>query len=264
MKVTVLGKSPSWQDAGGACSGYLIRTEEAIVLLDCGNGVFSKLREHVDYVDVDAVIVSHLHADHFLDLIPYAYALTYAPRQQPVPVHRWPGTDDPARPRLIAPRGAAELFRRVVGAWGNEDLIESAFRLEEYGPGETVEVGNIRASFEEVPHFVETCAINFTSADGAGRLTYGADCRPGRELIEIAKDTDLLIVEATLPRPERTGVRGHMTPGEAGEHARLAGAKQVVITHVSDELGDEWAKTEAEKGYRGPVQVAREGATYEV
>src|SRR6266480_7408050 len=106
MRITVLGKSPSWQDAGGACSGYLIEDGDFALLLDCGNGVFSKLRLFRDYVDVDAVVLSHLHADHFLDLVPYAYALTYAPRQQPVPVHRWNGTDDPAHPVLHAPTGA--------------------------------------------------------------------------------------------------------------------------------------------------------------
>ncbi|MSO41122.1 MAG: MBL fold metallo-hydrolase [Solirubrobacterales bacterium] len=263
VRVTVLGKSPSWQDAGGACSGYLLQSGETTVLMDCGNGVFSKLRQHVDYVDVDAVLVSHLHADHFLDLVPYSYALTYAPKQQPMPVHIWPGTDSPARPRLIAPPGAAETLRRVVGAWGNDDLIENAFQLEEYQPGSTVEIGPIRASFSEVPHFVPTYAINVT-AEGSGKLTYGADSAPATELVDFARDADLLIVEATLPRPERTGVRGHMTPEEAGEHGRLAGAKRVVITHLSDELGDDWARAEAERGFGGPVEVAREGASYEL
>ena len=117
MRLTVLGKSPSWQDAGGACSGYLIEEGEHLLLLDCGNGVFGKLRQHCDYVDVDTVAISHLHADHFLDLVPYSYALTYAPRQQPVPVPPHPGTDQPARPRLVAPPGAAATFRRVAGAW---------------------------------------------------------------------------------------------------------------------------------------------------
>ena len=135
LRITVLGKSPSWQDAGGACSGYLIETDETKVLLDCGNGVFGKLRERIDYIELDGVIISHLHADHFLDLVPYSYALIYAPRQQPVPVHTWEGTDEPARPRLVAPPGATETFRRVVGAWGNDDLIESAFRIEEYERG---------------------------------------------------------------------------------------------------------------------------------
>jgi len=264
VKLTVLGKSPSWQDAGGACSGYLIEDRDHVLLLDCGNGVFSKLRMHCDYVDVDAVVISHLHADHFLDLVPFSYALTYAPRQQPVPVDRWPGTDNPARPRLHAPHGAAETFRQVVGAWGNADLIENAFALSEYDPAATLETGPLRLRFHEVPHFTETFAIDISSQNGSGRLTYGADCRPGEELVEVARDTDLLIVEATLPRPERTGVRGHLTPAEAGEHARRAGAKRVVITHISDELDEEWARSQASEAFGGPVEVAREGATYEV
>jgi ribonuclease BN (tRNA processing enzyme) len=262
LRITVLGKSPSWQDAGGACSGYLIQTDEVNVLLDCGNGVFGKLRERIDYVELDAVILSHLHADHWLDLVPYSYALVYAPKQQPVAVHTWPGTDSPARPRLVAPPGAAEVFRQVTSAWGNDDLIESAFQLEEYQPEATVEIGDLGASFHPVPHFIDTFAVNL-SEDGR-KVTYSADTRPGDELVDIASDADLLLVEATLPRPERTGVRGHLTPEEAGDHARRAGAKRVVITHISDELGDEWAREEAERGFEGPVEVAREGATYEV
>jgi ribonuclease BN (tRNA processing enzyme) len=264
VRVTVLGKSPSWQDAGGACSGYLVQEGDTTVLLDCGNGVFAKLRRFVDYVDVDAVVVSHLHADHFLDLVPYSYALTYAPRQQPVPVHVWPGTDDPARPLLHAPPGAQAVFRRVVGAWGNDDLIENAFHLREYDPRDTIEVGPLRLRFCAVPHFVPTYAIEVTSGEGPGRFTYGADCSPTDALVDFARDTDLLVVEATLPRPERTGIRGHLTPGEAGEHGRAAGARRLVLTHVSDELGERWAREEAERTFGATVEVAREGAVYVV
>ena len=262
MRLTVLGKSPSWQDAGGACSGFLLQEDDFNLLVDCGNGVFAKLRQQIDYVDLDAVVVSHMHADHWLDLVPYSYALTYAPKQQPVPVHTWPGTDTPARPRLVAPPGATETFRRVVGAWGNDDLIETAFELEEYTAGDTVELGPFTATFHPVPHFIDTFAINLRAGDA--KLTYGADSRPGDELVEIARDADLLLVEATLPRPERTGIRGHMTPEEAGDHAKQAGAKRVVLTHISDELGDEWAREEAERGFGGPVEVARDMATYEI
>ena len=262
MRLTVLGKSPSWQDAGGACSGFLLQEDAFNLLVDCGNGVFAKLRQQIDYVDLDAVVVSHMHADHWLDLVPYSYALTYAPKQQPVPVHTWPGTDTPARPRLVAPPGATETFRRVVGAWGNDDLIETAFELEEYTAGDTVELGPFTATFHPVPHFIDTFAINLRAGDA--KLTYGADSRPGDELVEIARDADLLLVEATLPRPERTGIRGHMTPEEAGDHAKQAGAKRVVLTHISDELGDEWAREEAERGFGGPVEVARDMATYEI
>src|SRR5919206_1266367 len=150
MRLTVLGKSPSWQDADGACSGYLIEEGDTAVLLDCGNGVFSKMRRWRDYTKVDGVVISHLHADHFLDLVPFSYALTYAPRQQPVPVDRWPGTACPACPELHAPPGARDCFRRVVGAWGNEDLIENAFELQEYGGDARPEVGSLNFSFQAV------------------------------------------------------------------------------------------------------------------
>jgi ribonuclease BN (tRNA processing enzyme) len=265
VRITVLGKSPSWQDAGGACSGYLIEEADTCVLLDCGNGVFSKLRRFRDYVDVDAVVISHLHADHFLDLVPFSYALTYAPRQQPVPVDRWDGTDAPARPRLVAPRGATEVFRRVVGAWGNEDLVENAFALEEYDPADVVEIGPLRLRFHSVPHYLPTCAIDVSSAaNGSGRFTFGADSAPTDELVRFADGTDLLMLEATLPRPERTGVRGHLTPAEAGDHGCRARVGRLVITHISDEMDELWARAEAERAFRGPVAIAREGAVYHV
>src|SRR5215204_3800551 len=242
MRLTVLGKSPSWQDAGGACSGYLVEENGTRVLLDCGNGVFAKLRERIDYVDVDAVVISHLHADHFLDLVPYSYALTYAPRQQPVPVDRWPGTTSPARPRLHAPAGARDTFRRVVGAWGNEDLVENAFDLAEYAAADELELGPLRIRFHEVPHFLTTHAIEIRSTQTGGRFTYGADSAPNDEVVGFAQGTDLLMIEATLPRPERAGPRGHLTPGEAGDHGRRAGAQRLVLTHLSDELDELWAR----------------------
>jgi ribonuclease BN (tRNA processing enzyme) len=262
VRLTVLGKSPSWQDADGACSGYLLEDGDTCVLLDCGNGVFSKLRKFRDYTSVDAVVLSHLHADHFLDLVPYSYALTYAPRQQPVPVDRWPGVECPACPRLITPRGSRETYRRVVGAWGNDDLIENAFALEEYEPAACPRVGPLRFTFQSVPHFTETFAICVESENSDAKLVFGADSRPTDDLIEFARGCDLLLVEATLPRPERSGERGHLTPREAGEHARAAGAGRVVLTHISDELDELWARSEAAAGFGRPVEVAREGVTY--
>ncbi|HSI81308.1 MAG TPA: MBL fold metallo-hydrolase [Solirubrobacterales bacterium] len=264
MKVTVLGKSPAWEDAGGACSGYLVEDGETTLVLDCGNGVFGKLRGLRDYLEVDAVLISHLHADHILDLVPFAYALLLSPRQQPVPVAGYPGTDSPALPRLIAPRGAAAAFRRLCGSWGGETLIEDAFEIDEYNTSDVAEIGTLTARFRLVPHYVASHAINLTSRLGGGRFTFSADSSPSHELVEAARDTDLLLIEATVPRPERTGVRGHLTPAEAGDHARRAGAKRVVLTHISDEIDPEWATGEAAEAFGGPVEVAREGAVYEI
>ena len=146
LQVSVLGKSPSWQDAAGACSGYLVEQDGYRLLLDCGNGVFSKLRGVCDYVDVDAVLISHMHADHFLDLIPYSYALSYAPRQQPVAVGGWPGTDTPARPALYVPHGGPQMFRRIVSCWGQEDLVDGAFAVQEYGAQDELTLGPVRCA----------------------------------------------------------------------------------------------------------------------
>jgi ribonuclease BN (tRNA processing enzyme) len=263
VQVTVLGKSPAWQDAGGACSGYLIRHEGYALLLDCGNGVFAKLRSVCDYVDLDAVLVTHMHADHFFDLIPYSYALTYAPRQQPVPVAGWPGTSAPAHPQLYAPAGARAKLRSIVSCLGHEDLIETAFELHEYDEPDRLDLGPLEIRFREVPHYVRTFAVDITAQDGV-RFTFSADCSPNDQIVQLARDTDLLMIEATLPRPERTGVRGHLTPREAGEHGRRAGARRLVLTHFSDELDSDWVRDEAGEAYAGPVELARDGAVFSV
>jgi ribonuclease BN (tRNA processing enzyme) len=156
------------------------------------------------------------------------------------------------------------MFRRVVGAWGNDDLIEKAFDLREYDPAQDIEIGPIHVSFQPVPHFTETFAMSIASSNGSGRIVYGADSRPTDALAEFARDADLMLVEATLPRPERTGMRGHLTAEEAGSHARSAGAKRLLLVHISDELDAEAARQHAAEVFQGPVEVAVDGATFEV
>jgi len=250
VRITVLGKSPSWQDAGGACSGYLVEEDGTFLLLDCGNGVFSKLRRFCDYVDVDAVVISHLHADHVNDLVTFASALRY-------------GRRPPAPPRLIVPPGAeAVLARLCEGGSMRSEHISGAFALELYDPADTVGIGGLRVSFRPVPHFIPCNAVEL--AEGGARFTFSADCAPNDGLCEFAAGTDLLLIEATLPRPERDGDRGHLTPGEAGEHGARASAKRLVLTHISDELDAGWATAEAERTFGGPVELAAEGAVYEI
>ncbi len=265
MRITVLGKSPSWQDAGGACSGYLVQEGGTNVLVDIGNGVFAKLREHLDYCDVTAVVLSHMHADHFLDLVPYSYALTYAPRQQPVPVGGYPGTADPARPRLYIPaEGGRGALRHLGTLWSAERLVEEAFRVSDYTVSDVLEVGDLELRFAAVPHYVPTFAIDVRPAGGGPRFTFGADCSPNDAIVEFARDTDLLFLEATLPRPERSGLRGHLTSEEAGDHGRRACARRLVLTHISDELDLDDALEGASEAFGAPVEIAREGAVYEL
>ncbi len=254
MRITVLGKSPAWQDAGGACSGYLVEQGDSRLLLDCGNGVFAKLRAACDFTTVEAVVISHMHADHFIDLVPYSYALAYSHQARAAG----------CRPRLHVPPGGRETLRRVTGAWDAEDLIEQAFDVREYEAGREVEVGPLRLDFHEVPHFIRTHAVRVRDVGAASTFAYGADCRPNDEIVAFARDADVLLLEATLERPEEGGDRGHLTPGEAGEHARRAGARRLVLTHFSADHDADEARAEAERAFGGPVELAREGAAYTV
>jgi ribonuclease BN (tRNA processing enzyme) len=255
VRFTVLGKSPAWQDAGGACSGYLVREGEFALLVDCGNGVFAKLREQIAYTDVEAVLISHIHGDHILDLVPFAYALTL-------------GSDadrSGRRPRLLIPPGGVAALRDLVGVWGSGGLIEAAFDPHEYGPAASLELGPLRVRLHPVPHFTVTHAVELIAPSG-GRLVYGADCRFNQELVEAARGAELLLAEATLPEPDPASLaeRGHMSAGEAGELAAQAGVGRLVLTHISDELDVGRAREAAAERFEGPVEVAVAGRSWEL
>jgi ribonuclease BN (tRNA processing enzyme) len=253
MRVTVLGKSPSWQDAGGACSGYLVQDEQTCALVDCGSGVFAKLRGEVNYAAVDAVVVSHMHADHFIDLVPFACALTYGPRRTST------------QPRLLLPPGGTESLRMLARGGGHEEeLMDGAFAISEYDPSQRVTVNSMTVAFTPVPHFIPTHAVQVTTSESEGSFTFGADHRLTDALGAFAANTALLMLEATLPAPDPESSQGHMTAAEAGQVATGCGAQRLVLTHISDECEYEHALAEAQRTYSGPVEVAQEGAVYDV
>ena len=249
MDVTVLGKSPAWQDASGACSGYLIREQGHTLLLDCGAGVFAKLRATCDYADVDAVLVTHLHPDHFFDLVPFGLALRYSPR------------GPSSRPVLHVPPGGREQLRRMSAMWAEAEDFERAFDVSEYDPSVQLTVGPLSARFVAVPHFVPTFAIKLTGTDGR-RFTFGADCRFNDELAELARGSELVMLEATDAVPRPGPGWGHMTAREAGELARLAEAGRLVVTHFSDELDVAWVREQASVGFGADVELAAEGVRF--
>ena len=259
MRITVLGKSPSWQDAAGACSGYLVQEEDFDLVLDCGNGVFSKLRRFCDYVDVDAVLISHLHADHFLDLVPFSYALTYAPRQQPVAVGGLAGhrsSRPPAPVRAGGRRRGVPADRRLLGQRGPDRERLRPARVRRLS--DELEVGPFRIRFCEVPHYV--AHLRGRADDDGCRFTFSADCRPNDQLVAIR------------PGHRRAADRGHPAPTRADRHARppdpargrrarQAGrrAPASCITHFSDEMDPEWARAEAADGFGGAGRARRRG-----
>lgn len=257
MRLTVLGKSPAWQDAGGACSAYLVEEGSHRLLIDCGNGSFAKLRSRIPYRELDAVLISHIHADHVLDLVPLGYALTLAP-----------GAGTPSRrPDLYLPPGGLAALRELVAVWGSDGLIDEAFRPIEYERGGELEIGSIPAALHEVPHFALTHAVELRGPSGR-RAVYGADCRAGPEIEAAAAGADVLLAEATLPETQPPSVpmerRGHMSAAEAGAVAAAAGVERLVLTHISDEIDPEAARSAAAAGFGGEIEVAAEGSSWEL
>ena len=255
MRLTVVGKSPAWQDRGGACSSYLISEGDASVLLDCGNGAFGALRELVDPGSLDAVFVSHLHADHFFDLVPYAFFLSSSPRGDR-PGLLWSPPSERPPISLFGPPGSTEAFAAVCGVWRMPSMIPDTFDFSEYDPAARIEVGPFSISFRAVPHYIDTWAISVTGPGGE-RLVFGADCAPNEALVELASGADLLIAESTLVEPEPDpDDRGHMTPREAATHARDAGVGRLLLTHIPDQVDPAWAVSEASAVFDGQVEVA--------
>jgi ribonuclease BN (tRNA processing enzyme) len=239
-------------DAGGAQSGYLITHAGFTLLLECGGGVFSKLRAFADPLAVDAVLISHLHADHTLDLLPYSFALA----------HRL-GGEQPRRPPLWAPPGAYGAFSAFASALGMDDQITDGFVLSEYDPTRTLELGPFVVSFRRVPHYVPAWGCDLRSPEGR-RLTYGADCGPNDAIVELGRDTDLLMLEATEGVGPHVGggQRGHLTADEAGELARQAAANRLLLTHYSDQFDAGALQAAAQAMFGGAVEMATEQARY--
>ena len=250
----MLGKSPAMPDAGGAHSGYLITHAGFTLLLDCGSGVFAKLRVYADPAAVDAVLISHLHADHMLDLLPFSFALSAGMVGAAAP-----------RPALWAPPGAAAAFRAYAEAVGMEDQINDGFAVHEYATDSRVELGPLTVRFCEVPHFIPAWGCDVRAGDGK-RLTFGGDCGPNDAIVELADETDLLMLEATEgPGPHvGDGPRGHLTAAEAGALARRAGAERLLLTHYSDQLDREQLRAAAQDAFGGPVELASELARHAV
>ena len=167
----------------------------------------------------------------------------------------------------MVPPGGAEKLRALVSIWGSEGLLDRAFEISEYERDGTLELGPLRIDLHEVPHYTLTHAIGITAPSGK-RLVYGADCRCGPELEAAARGADVLVAEATLQAPEPDSVplarRGHMSAGEAAGVAAAAGVDTLVLTHSSDQLDHDAAVAAARDRFEGTIEVATEGAHWDL
>jgi ribonuclease BN (tRNA processing enzyme) len=242
LDLTVLGCTGSHAGpTGGPCSGYLVRTDATAIWVDCGNGTFGPLQRHVAPADLTAVVITHAHPDHCVDLYGLHVVLRHELGRTGLPV--------------LAADGVEERMRPLAGRWGD------AFAWRTVGDGDTARVGDLDLRFSRTDHPVPTCAVEAV-ADGR-RLVYTADTGPGWGPGAFGPAADLVLSEATYLHAEGP-VPIHLSAREAGEGARAASASRLVLTHLGTAVDRAAAAAEAAEAFGAPVTVAAPGLTLAV
>jgi ribonuclease BN (tRNA processing enzyme) len=242
MRVTVIGCAGSFPGPDSPASCYLLEAEGFRLVLDLGNGALGALQRFAELFGVDAVCVSHLHADHCVDLGAYWVARQYTP-------------DGPRPPiPLYGPRGTAE---RVAG-FGGEGIaaVQARFAIHDLTPG-PVEIGPFRLSVDRMNHPVET--FGFRVEHHGWRMAYSADTGPSEALLGLADGVDLLLCEASFLDGQDTRPDLHLTARQAAGHAARAGVGQLVLTHLVPWNDREQTLAEADGIYPGPLSLAVPG-----
>jgi ribonuclease BN (tRNA processing enzyme) len=225
VKLNVIGCSPAWPNPGGAQSGYLVEGPGSL-LLDCGPGVLSRLREQGSWPAPDAIAITHFHLDHWGDLVPWVWGW----------IHATGLGARPGRPELwVPPRGRARL-ERFGAELGFPDMFERVFAIFEYAPDEPFVAGGHTVTASRMPHYqIESYGFR-VSANGS-TLAYSGDSAPGDHLSSLARDADLFVCEATLSTGDKDGEpRGHLSLDEAEDAFAASGARRLLITHRPSEL----------------------------
>ncbi len=253
MRLVVLGGSAACPNPGQGCSGYLVLEGDAALLLDCGPGTLPQLLQHISLDTLDAVIISHLHQDHVLDLVPLRYGLKYAPglRRRRLPIWLPPG----------GRRYLDELARVVsLGSERSDDFFTETFEVQEYDPRHSLQVRSWSILFHPTRHWVPCWALRIEGRQST--IAYLADTGWDNSLISFAQDVDLLIVEATLPPDIENGAReGHLDAEEAGRLAALARTRHVLLTHYWATPDVPTVVLQATRHFGGHVDLARPGLT---
>lgn len=260
MRLVVLGCAGSFPTADSACSSYLVQADDEAgrtwsVLLDLGNGALGPLQRYGDVAALDAIAISHLHADHVADLPVLSVARRYRPAGPLPPLPAW------------GPPGLRERLAQLSG----EDPAASTDEQLDVGTwsaGEPVLVGPLELTPVAMNHSVPCFGVRVTGpshADPAraATLCYTGDTDSGPGLEALAVDTDLLLAEAAFHERRDDAARGvHLTARRAGEAAERGGARHLVLTHVPAWNDPELALAEARGVYSGPLTLAAPGATF--
>ncbi len=243
LELVVLGCNGSGPGLDGPASGYVVTSERVALWVDAGTGTFMALTEVMDPADVDAIVISHVHADHCADVLGFVHYAAYRIGL------------DRAIP-LLAPTGVVERLSGFFAA-GPDHPFFSVLAPTEVGDGSTVEIGDVRLRFAAAAHSVPANSVRFESGS---TLVYSGDTGPGGGFPALATGADAVLCEAGLDAPRATAeFQLHLSGGEAGAIAREAGARSLILTHLPPTLAPADVLEAAQSQFTGPVELARPG-----
>ncbi len=247
MRLTVLGSGAACAGAGDNSSGYLVEAADQRILLDCGHGVASTLIGTLHAEQLDHIYISHMHADHFIDLLPLRFAVTRDLNGLPEPIGRL----------HLPPDGRETLAKLLDAICFPLDFFDNVWQVREYQTGETNELApGLDVSVASGVHYIPGWAIR-VNADAS--LTYTGDTAPAEAVCELAYGSDLLVAESTLDEPEAGPVRGHLTAAQAADLATASQARKLMLSHFWFDADREAMAAEAARHFSGPIIVARDG-----
>jgi ribonuclease BN (tRNA processing enzyme) len=243
MRLTVVGCSGSFPGPESAASCYLLEADGFRLVIDMGNGSLGALQRYAPLFGVDAIALSHLHADHCVDLYSYSVARTYAPAgpQPPIPVY--------------GPAGTRERIGLIHSPEGDDGLPER-FTFETLAPG-SIRIGPFDVTLAHMNHPVETFGFRF--AHGGGTLAYTGDTGETEAVVGLARGADVFLSEAAFLDGPDLPPDLHLTARQAAGYASRAGAGRLVLTHLQPWNDRDAAREEATASFDGPVDVAVTG-----
>ena len=221
-------------------------------MADLGSGALAKLLTHRSIDAIDAVVISHMHADHFLDVIPMRYTLKYG---------------DVRPPRNIAlylPPDGAGLLRKLTDAFPREspgDFIGEVFDVRTYDPAGVLAIGDLSVRFAPTSHYIPTFAMRFELGDRS--ITYSADTAPDDRVAALARGTSIFVCEATLSHEGEAQLpRGHSSARQAARMASDAGVERLLLTHYPATLDAAAMAADAREIFTGSMSVVDDGFSY--
>jgi ribonuclease BN (tRNA processing enzyme) len=247
VRFTTLGTGTVALSPQRSCAGYLLATESARLLVDCGSGITRRLAGHGPvWQTITHVAITHFHIDHHGDLPTLIFAWKYGMR---------PARMDPVE--IIGPPGTADLFQRLTAAYGDW-LAAPGFPLtvREITPSDALELpGGLRLRCQPVPHTVESVAYSMEL--GPRRIVFTGDTGPSEALAAWAHGCDLLVAECSLPTGQH--IPEHLTPEQCGDLAAAAEPGHLALTHFYPPVEEVDVRALVGAKYAGPVTLAHDG-----